>query len=173
MTFLGCRSLYRIEGGDDVLEKIIRKYYDAIFLYCCHHVESRAVAEDLCQDTFVSFIEHYAKYHHIGKAKQYLYTIAKNKCRDYYRKHTPMILAEIPERGTEENIEESAVIKQLVLSLPEEFREAVILRYFQNLRYADIAAVLEISPSLAKYRVKKGLERLCEMEGGVYGTKGN
>ena len=39
-----------------MLEKIIRKYYDEIFCYCYHHVESPALAEDLCQDTFVSFI---------------------------------------------------------------------------------------------------------------------
>ena len=156
-----------------MLEKIIRKYYDEIFRYCYHHVASRAMAEDLCQDTFVSFIEHYEEYRDIGKTRNYLYTIAKNKCRDYYKKKTPLYMEELPELEAAERIEETVVIRQMVMSLPEEFREAVMLRYFQNLRYKDIAVILKISPSLAKYRVKKGLELLSETEGGIHGTKGD
>ncbi|MCM1048138.1 MAG: RNA polymerase sigma factor [Clostridiales bacterium] len=156
-----------------MLEKIIRKYYDEIFRYCYHHVASRAAAEDLCQDTFMSFIEHYEDYRHEGKVKNYLYVIAKNKCRDYYKKHTPLLIEDIPEYESRECIEETVVIRQMVMSLPEEFREAVILRYFQNLRYSDIAAFFNVSPSLAKYRVKRGLELLAEMEGGADGTKGD
>jgi len=150
---------------------MIRKYYDEIFLYCYHHVGNRAAAEDLCQDTFVSLIEHYAEYHHIGKMKNYLYTIAGNKCKDFYRKNGPILMEELPEQGTGECLEELVVIQQMVLGLPDELREAVVLRYFQNLKYTDIASILKISPSLAKYRVKKGLEQLSEMEGGIYGTR--
>lgn len=149
-----------------MLEKIIRKYYDEIFLYCCHHAGSRTAGEDLCQDTFMSFIEHYKDYHHMGKTKNYLYTIAGNKCRDYRKKHTPVLMEELPEQKAEGDLEDSVILRQLLSSLPEELREILILRYFQDLRYTDIAFILKISPSLAKYRVKKGLELLSAMEGG-------
>lgn len=155
-----------------MLEKIIRKYYDEIFRYCYHHVESRIVAEDLCQDTFVSFIEHYESYRPMGKTKNYLYTIAGNKCRDYYKKKKTLTMEHVPEQETGQRIEETVIMREMVMSLPEEFREAVILRYFQNMHYKDIAAVLAISLSLAKYRVKKGLELLAAMEGGAHGTMG-
>ena len=79
----------------------------------------------------------------------------------------------IPEQETAQCIEETVVIREMVMGLPEEFREAVILRYFQNMRYKDIAAVLAIRLSLAKCRVKKGLELLSVMEGGADGTTGN
>ena len=154
-----------------MLEKMIRKYYNEIFLYCYHRVGNRAAAEDLCQDTVVSLIEHYEEYRHIGKMKNYLYTIAGNKCRDFYRKNVPIPMDELPEQGTGESLEELAVVREMVSGLPEEFREAVVLRYFQSLKYTDIASILRISPSVAKYRVKKGLEQLSEMEGGAYGTK--
>ena len=153
-----------------MLERTIRKYYDEIFLYCYHRVGNRAAAEDSCQDTFVSFIEHYAEYRHIGKMKNYLYTIAGNKCRDFYRKKVPIPVEELPEQGTGESLEELAVVRQMVSGLPDELREAVVLRYFQNLKYTDIASILGISPSLAKYRVKRALGQLSEMEGGAYGT---
>lgn len=154
-----------------MLEKTIRKYYDEIFRYCYHCVGNRAAAEDLCQDTFVSFIEHYEEYRHIGRTKNYLYTIAGNKCKDFYRKRVSVPMEELPEQGTGECLEELAVIRQMVANLPEELREVIVLRYFQNLKYADIASILKISPSLAKYRVKRGLEQLSEMEGGTYGSK--
>lgn len=150
---------------------MIRKYYDEIFLYCYHRVGNRVAAEDLCQDTFVSFIEHYEEYHHIGKTKNYLYTIAGNKCKDFYRKNVPIPMEELPERGSGESLEELAVIRQMVSDLPEELKEAVTLRYFQNLKYTDIASILRISLSAAKYRVKRGIEQLSEMEGGAYGTE--
>lgn len=149
-----------------MLEKIIQQYYDAIFRYCYHMTGSRALAEDLCQDTFVSFIGHYAEVRGMGKAKNYLYTIAKNKCRDYYKKKKPIFMEEIPEQEEDVHMEELVIVRQMVMSLPEAFREAVVLRYFQNLKYPEIAAVLDISLSLAKYRVKKGLELLSEMEAG-------
>lgn len=156
-----------------MLEKIIRKYYDEIFRYCYHHVGSRTVAEDLCQDTFVSFIEHYEAYRPMGKTKNYLYTIARNKCLDDYKRKKPLTMEHVPEQENEQRMEEAVIVREMVMSLPEEFREAVILRYFQSMHYQDIAAVLGISLSLAKYRVKKGLELLADMEGGAHGTKGN
>lgn len=68
-------------------ERMLTAYYDEIFRYCYHHVGSRETAEDLCQDTFVSFLEHKSDYHSRGKLKNYLYTIARNKCIDYHRKN--------------------------------------------------------------------------------------
>lgn len=85
-----------------MLEKIIRKYYDAIFDYCYHSVGNRSAAEDLCQDTFASFIEHYADCRNAGKIKNYLYTIARNKCTDYDRKKTPVFMEEVPKEETAE-----------------------------------------------------------------------
>lgn len=76
-----------IEGGDRMYERMLTAYYDEIFRYCYHHVGSRETAEDLCQDTFVSFLEHKSDYHSRGKLKNYLYTIARNKCIDYHRKN--------------------------------------------------------------------------------------
>lgn len=80
-------------------------------------------------------------------------------------------MEEVPEQEAAQSIEESIIIKQMVMNLPEEFREAVVLRYFQNLRYKDIADILKVSPSLVKYRVKKGLELLSELEGGSHGAE--
>ena len=50
-------------------ERMLTKYYDEIFRYCYHHVGSREMAEDLCQDTFLCFLEHRFDYQSRGKLK--------------------------------------------------------------------------------------------------------
>lgn len=90
----------------------------------------------------------------------------------FLQKNMPIPMEELPEQRTGECLEELAVMRQMVSDLPEELREAVVMRYYQSLKYTDIASILKISPSLAKYRVKKGLEQLSEMEGDPpHGTK--
>lgn len=143
-----------------MLERILTAYYDEIFRYCYHHVGSRETAEDLCQDTFVSFLEHQSDYPNRGKTKNYLYTIARNKCIDYYRKAEPDYMDVLPESTEEDRFEETVVIKDLVEKLPDELKEVIILRFFQGLKYREIAGILGIGVSKAKYLTAKALEVL-------------
>lgn len=46
------------DGDKAALEKLISRHYDRIYQYCYHHVGERQSAEDLCQETFVSMLEH-------------------------------------------------------------------------------------------------------------------
>lgn len=141
-------------------EKLIVEHYDEIFRYCCQHVESRQTAEDLCQDTFLSFLEHQDGYLHFGKAKNYLYTIAHNKCLDYYKKCKPVLMENLPESPQENNFEEDVEVRELLKQLPEQMREALILRYFQNLKFREIADIMEIGVSKAKYLVSEAFKIL-------------
>ena len=142
-----------------MLEKMILKYYDEIFCYCYHHLGNREAAEDICQDTFVSFIEHETAYHFRGKLKNYLYTIARNKCIDYFKKATPIYMDQIPDQG-QEGFEGEVEMRQLVASLPEEYRQVIILRFFQDLKFKDIADILGTNTSNVKYKVKRALEMM-------------
>lgn len=163
--------LHRVLSGDkNALDRLIRRYYDPIYSYCYHHTNDKQAAEDICQDTFVSMLEHIDEYKHYHKFLNYLYVIAGNKCKDFYKKKKPLYLDEVPEAvGKKEfqksELEERLVIKELIMHLPEELREVIILRFYQELKYQDIARVLQISTSLVKYRVKKGISYLqAEME---------
>lgn len=149
-------------GNKEALEQLIQKYYDPIYTYCFHHTNDRQTAEDICQDTFCSMLEHMGEYRHYHKFLNYLYVIAGNKCKDFYKKKKPVCLSELPEEMQENQLENSVAIKQLVQGLPSELREVIILRFYQELKYQDIARILQISNSLVKYRVKKALSCLQE-----------
>lgn len=153
-------------GNKEALDKLIRRYYDSIYRYCLHHVGDKHVAEDLCQETFVSMIKQIDNYRHFDKFQNFLYVIAGNKCKDFYKKKKPLYLEDVPEQVQETNgKEEQILIQELVHVLPKELQEVVILRFYQELKYRDIADILQITVSGAKYRVKRAVEMLrIEME---------
>ena len=169
----------RMKQGDEVaFEVFVRKYYEEILNYCSYHCFDRTYAEDLTQETFVRFFAKLSDYHYVGKTKNYLYTIAGNLCRDYYKKikEDPMEEQEINEalgssRNHEEVILDKMTIEWALRQLPDELYEAAILYYFQDLKLIEIACVLQISLPLAKYRVRRAkmqLERILRKEEELY-----
>jgi len=143
-----------------VFDYTVTTYYDEIFRYCYHNVGNKEIAEDICQDTFVSYIEHQSDYQSRGKLKNYLYTIARNKCIDYFKKSTPIYMGEVPGESYDNTFEVEIEVKQMLQTLPEELRQVIILRFFQNLKFKDIASIMGTNTSNVKYKVKKALELL-------------
>ena len=68
------------QGDDEAFELFIHKYYKDILSYCKYHCADKGYAEDLTQETFIRFFTKLSFYHHKGKMKNYLYTIANNLC---------------------------------------------------------------------------------------------
>lgn len=160
----------QLQGGDkSALEKLIRQHYDKIYSYCYFHVKDMQAAQDLTQETFCSVVAHIGEYMHYGKFLNYLYAVAGNKCKDYYRKKKPLYTEDLPEeaeRSTDEgDVAEKLFLRELVAGLPKELEEVIILRFYEDLKYKDIAKILGVGSSLVKYRVKKALQMLRdEME---------
>ncbi|MDO4324165.1 MAG: RNA polymerase sigma factor [Lachnospiraceae bacterium] len=170
--------LRRMKNGDEAaIEEFVRKYYPVILKYCRYHIYDVNYAEDVTQETFERFFRTLPDYRHYGKAANYLYVIAGNLCRDFYRREQ--------QRGLEQRLEDTrpgeagggngsqlgrddpfgAVdrqmdVRQAVAALPRELQEVVVLYYFQELKIREIAAILEIGIPLVKYRLKKAKEQL-------------
>lgn len=157
------------QGDDAALELFVHRYYDDILKYCRYHCADNAFAEDLAQETFVHFFEKLSVYHYRGRTKNYLYTIAGNLCRDFYKKVKEVPIDKMPE--TEENqtnqILNKIIVENALKELPDELREVIILYYFQELKISEIANILNIGLPLTKYRLKRGrtlLEHLMRKE---------
>lgn len=76
----------KIKRGDDfAINEFVEKYYPIILNYCKKRVRDWGMAEDLTQETFVHFFRSLSLYRHHGKTQNYLYTIAGNLCRDFYK----------------------------------------------------------------------------------------
>ncbi len=161
-------------GDEDAFEVFVRKHYEEILKYCSYHCSDTSYAEDLTQETFLHFFEKLSDYRYMGKTRNYLYTIAGNLCRDYYKKVKESLLEEQStevqnslQHSETEEIFNKITVEAALNSLPDELREVIVLYYFQELKLAEISDILQIGQSLVKYRVKQAkmrLERLLREE---------
>ncbi len=154
-------------GDEEAFDAFVRKHYGEILSYCRYHCRDLSYAEDLAQETFLRFFGSLPGYRHVGKARNYLYTIAGNLCRDYYKKKKELPLEGRPEdfKGELQNSEAEGVIDKVAVeeslkSLPGELREVIVLYYFQGLKLKEISEVLHIGLPLAKYRLRQAKKRL-------------
>ena len=78
-----------------------------------------------------------------------------------------MSVEEFPELGEEKTaeIEERIAVKSALAKLPDELKEVVILRFFQEMRVKEIAKLLGIGVPSVKYRLKKALAVLEQVLG--------
>lgn len=166
------------QGNEGAFECFVRKYYVHILRYCRHHCLCRETAEDLTQETFLKFFAALPSYRHRGKAKNYLYTIAGNLCKNMAKKNAAELAEpEILERWpiVDETMDRVAVridVEQAINALTPEEREVLVLFYFQQCRIREIADILKIGIPLVKYRLKRAREKLKLLLGkeGVYGS---
>ncbi len=163
------------KGSQEAFETFVRKYYGDVLAYCGCRCFDRGQAEDVTQEVFVRFFSGLGRYDHRGKAKNYLFTVAGNLCRDEMRRRRdiPMESAEELEKAAESQKEgkgdeydailDSLVIRRAMSQLPDELREVMELRYFADMKVREIAEVLHIKVPLVKYRLRKGREKMKEM----------
>lgn len=154
-------------GEEDACAALVKKYYPSIYQYCRLHIYDSYEAEDLTQEVFISFFGSLHRYREYGKVKNYLYTIAGNLVKNYYKKRKDIPIDRLPEnqdacKSDIEEIEKQREIEDAVKNLPDDIREVAILFFFQELKQREIADILHIKLSLAKYRIRCARDLLEE-----------
>jgi RNA polymerase sigma factor (sigma-70 family) len=154
-------------GDETAIESFVRKYYQDILKYACYHLADSSMAEDITQETFERFFRSFPKYQHYGKAKNYLYVIASNLCKNTYRKKTEESFyeAEEPWENPLEHMVDVITVEQALRQLPEEMRDVLILHYFQEMKLREIAKLKGIGLPLVKYRIQTARGLLRELLG--------
>ena len=160
--------IWKMKNADEAaMDTFVRKYYPQILQYCLYHCPDREWAQDLTQETFERFFKRLGEYRHIGKEINYLYTIARNLCIDWYRQQKEVNMTHVSEierqSGDADQMDEKLMLESALQKLPEELREVVVLHYFQDLSLREVSAVLQIGVPLAKYRLRRAKEKLREM----------
>ena len=136
----------------------IEEQYDKLFKYCYMKTRDVHIAEDITQETFLKFLST-KDYKDMGKQMNYLYTIARNLCIDYFRKKPECELNEnIPVPPIERNDIDEALDK-----LGEEERELLFLRYTNEESINDLAIHYGVSRFVINRRIKKALANLKEV----------
>ncbi|MEG0911439.1 MAG: sigma-70 family RNA polymerase sigma factor [Ruthenibacterium sp.] len=156
------QCLAQIKSGDgNALETLIKSYYQSVFAYCYRHTANKDLAQDLTQDTFLKMIKSIDKYTHYGTFQNYLYVIAGNVCKDYFKKSKLIYMDNLPEQ--EANFiaaEDILAVRDAIAALPFCERNVIVLRYYQDCTVPEIAKITNTTLALAKYRLRTATAKL-------------
>lgn len=161
-------------GDKAALSELVEKYYDEVYSFLFRRLSGSSAAEDLTHETFIRFIENLPYYKENNKLKAYIFTIAYNLSNDYFRKNKreASLQIEKSDESIAETVDEvlkaekEMAVKKAIESLTEQQRDVVILRYYHDMKIAQIAYVTATPVSTVKTRLRRAQKALeIELKG--------
>ncbi len=171
------------EGEDLALNEIMERWQRRITSYLLRFTGDEMVALDLAQETFVRVYQSRERYRPTGEFSTWLFAIAANLARQHFRwkrRHPTLSMDEARNDGddpplkdrlaseaanpSEETLsnERAGAVREAVLALPEDLRQAVILFEYENMSYERIAAVAGCSKKAIETRLYRARSILRE-----------
>lgn len=170
--------LERLRAGESAAgEMLVGRYTSALLRYLQRLTGSNHLAEELHQQTWLSVLDHLDRFDpssSSGGFKAWLFRIATNKANDLWRsrgreKNAKQGLKlvsddQAPHAGTRiEGDEQVARLLDAIQQLPENQREVLLLRYYSDLKFTDIAEMLGCPLNTALGRMHKAMLKLKQM----------
>ncbi len=167
---------------DDDLEawaQIMTNYKRAVFGICLGILRNAADAEDTAQEAFIRAYEKLHTYKIERKFSTWLFTVAANLCKNKLRRakfSLPLKRDDLlagAEPGADELAAQDALqaaVRRALDRLRFDYRAPMLLRFYADLDYKEIAAVLGVPEGTVKTRLHRGkreLKRMLEQEGGL------
>lgn len=148
------------------LTTLIEEHSEFLYRFAYRLSGSAADAEDLVQQAFLAAHAKLDQLREASKARAWLLAVVRNAYRKSCRRERPVPFSTVrtaPEPITESDLEQllnADSVQDALSDLPEEFRAAIILFYFNDLSYKDIAELLEIPIGTVMSRLARGKAQL-------------
>lgn len=172
-------------GRREMLGPLVRRYERELYGYLHRYLGDAELAADVFQNTFVAVFVKIQQYEPGRPARPWLYAIATNQAIDALRRQkrrhertvdsggdganepSRSIFDLLASRDADpaanaEGAELAGQVRGVVDSLPDLLRQAIVLAYFQGLKYQEIADVLEIPLGTVKSRLNAAMTKLAE-----------
>ncbi len=161
------------------LSILVQRYRIPLYNFVFRFVGDRETAEDVVQETFLRCLRHSHQFPAIEQVSTWLYTIAGNLAKTELRRrkrwhwipigpseeeersafYEPVDGGQLPGEQTDTHQVKDTVV-EAIHQLPDEFREAVLLRDLNGLSYEEIAKIINCPVGTVKSRVNRGRLRL-------------
>ncbi len=167
-----------LNGDKRSFEELMVKYNKRIYSYIYRMVRNEETAVELTQEFFLKIYNVLKQYNYKYKFSTWAYRICYNLVIDYLRKNTHQVDSLDSDNVNEKRMvetdnfikEDSAAnlemeqietyLWEVVSRIPEKYRELILLRYIENLKYEDIAKITNIPVGTVKNRIFKAKEIL-------------
>lgn len=161
-----------LRGGDDgALAALYGRYRQALYAYCARMLERPEEARDAVQDVFLGLHERRDATPALRSVRAWLFALARNRCLNQLRERrtrerlAPAIAADAPRPAgapAPGSGDEAALVRLALARLPAELREALVLREYHDLPYAEIADIAGCSAAAVKSRLFRARQALFE-----------
>jgi len=170
-------SLY-VDGKNEAFDALLERHKDRIFTYIFHAVKNEELADDIFQDTFVKAIMTIKQGRYVDKGHfmAWITRIAHNLIIDYFRQVKNENLQSTDDDDvnilnrkelSDVTIEDNMVVNQihsdvrrLIRALPVNQREVLVMRYYKNMSFKEIADVTGVSINTALGRMRYAIINL-------------
>ncbi len=176
------QAMWRVQNADDhaAFAQLVARWEQPIQRLCARMTGDLHRAEDLAQEAFSRVFSRRRDYQPAAKFSTWLWRIAINLCHDELRRRQrrpehPLepegddgadgAAVQFPGQGLSpaevvEKLEQAEIVRRALLQLPETYREVVVLRHYEGLKFHEIAEVLGIPEGTVKSRMFEALDRL-------------
>jgi len=162
-----------LKGSNEAFSAIYNKYVDELFAYGIGFGFDRETLKDAIQDTFFKFYINKKKLNEVVHPKYYLFRMLKNRLLDIYKstiKEDRLDIEELPfliETSVFDNLiekEDKVALENEVNSLLEILtdrqKEAVYLRFIQEMEYDEVADMLDMTSPAVRKLISRAIKRM-------------
>ena len=156
-----------LAGQTDAFGVLVDRYHARCLRMATHLLADSDDAEDVVQDAFVRAYRHLGNYHERDKFGGWLMRILVNQCRTRATKNARYVALD-PETHTaslavsahDEQLDRRAELAHALAHLGPEAREAIALRFTEELSYEEMSVITGVGVSALKMRVQRACQRL-------------
>jgi len=169
------------DGDVERIGVLFDRHHRMLFNFFLRLTANRSLSEDLVQDVFFRMLKYRQTYQGATNFTAWMYQIARNAHIDHLRKRRLEVVPDTepvwddmaasdpdPEQRLGRS-QEIGLLRQALARLPIEKREVLVLSRFQNLKYNEIAEILNCEANAVKVRVFRAVRELgqifCELSG--------
>lgn len=165
-----------LAGDPQAFGELVQRYERDVFNLAYRMLSERGEAEDAAQEAFMRAYSNLDRYDMERSFKTWLLSITSNHCIDRLRRRRliwlsleeplpphPALTSDIP--GPEEQPltnERNALVQEMLADLSPDYRLAVVLRYWYDMSYAEIAEMLDTTESAIKSRLFRARQALAD-----------
>jgi len=162
------------QGDSRAFEEIVRRHQRAAWNVAWRFLGDAEEAEDVVQDAFLKLLDAAARYRPDAPFRSYLFRIVTRLCLDWARKKRPTYTDKLPDVADPAPTASEALMteeraraaRRALDSLPANQRMAVVLKYYEGMSYAGIAASIDVSAKAVERLLSRARETLQERLAG-------
>jgi len=169
-----------IKGNESALEFLIKKHQTRLYNFIYSKVLNKDIADDVFQDTFIKIIKTLKRgvYNEEGKFLPWMMRIAHNLVIDYFRKKNRIPIFENNQDydifklisdgslNAENSLIDDQIIadlQKLILELPEDQKEVLLMRFYKDMSFKEIADSTNVSINTALGRMRYAIINLRKL----------